>query len=1209
MTTTIKAKLIIGISIILALLFFTTLYVLDKLSSMNERMTNIVDGSAQRVTLSNDIMVGVLDVTRNEKNIILEKNIAEKINFESEINQGLGLVDKNIKELEKKIISKEGEKILSDFKEAWTEYNSGLKEIVKLTKSGNDSEAFNLSVGRVRDLRLNTINIMREMIQLNKEKMQEDKIASNENYNSSLNIIIVLIIVSLMVTAFISYSIITTITKRISAIAEGATKIASREFMGLSFNEMIKDELRPIALSLNSVVDSFQEITSSANEVAKGDYSVKVIPKSGGDIIGNALNKMTESLKKSTSENQRYNWLTTGQNSLNEKLAGDQSVEDLSNNAVTFLSNYVNANIGSLYLVEDNSLELKLSGKYAFSHSDIANKKFLIGEGIIGQAAADQKHISLTNINESDLRLNSSILEARPKNIFACPFILEQKVLGVIELGKRELFSETEVEFLTNSMETIAISVNSALARKRIQVLLEETQRQAEELQVQQEELKQMNEELEEQTQSLKQQQEELQVANEELEHQTQSIELKNRELEATKIEVERKSKDLEMSSKYKSEFLANMSHELRTPLNSLLILSRDLADNKKKNLEEFQVESAQIIYNSGKDLLQLINEVLDLSKIEAGKMDLNVERLELKEFSGSVSRNFKHIASTKGLNFIVNLEKGIPEFIRTDRQRLEQILRNLISNAVKFTHHGSISVNFRKNSVNSIAIDVIDTGIGISEEKHALIFEAFQQAEGGTARKYGGTGLGLSISKELTRLIGGYITLSSKANEGSTFTLVIPLSISSSEANTPLEINTEKLSEKFNPDKEISTTQLIDDRNNIDQKDKSILIIEDDEKFAKILLDQARQRNFKVLVAATGEDGLMLASKYMPQAIILDLMLPDMNGKTVLAELKSNPSLRHIPVHIISATERTLDTIKGGAVEYLRKPIDRAQMEEAFLRMENFISRKMKNLLIVEDDKNSRRSIKLLIGNGDVKCFEAENGKQALEILKEKDIDCIVLDLGLPDMTGFELIKKLGKIKDIKVPPIIVYTGKDLSKSENDELQSFAETIIIKGVKSEERLLDETALFLHRTVSELPDSKRLMITELYDKEALFTNKRILLVDDDMRNVFALSKVLKEAGMEIIKAENGIKALEALNLYPETDLVLMDIMMPEMDGYEAMKIIRMQDRFKKLPILALTAKAMKEDRNKCIEAGANDYISKPIEIERLLSLMRIWIKK
>jgi PAS domain S-box-containing protein len=1052
-------------------------------------------------------------------------------------------------------------------------------------------------------------------------------------------------------------------------------------------------------------------------------------------------------LKRAETETAAKNWLLTGNTELNEKINGDQSIEELANNTISFLCAYLKGTIGAVYLLNDKDNTLVLSGQYAFSSPEDTKEKFTLNEGLIGQAAREKKQISLTEITEEHIRITSSVLNAKPKNLLITPFLFEGKTAGVIEIGRLTDFNEAEKKFINVSMDSIAISFNTAVGKKNLKTLNEllkgkeqqlsnqinainksnasiefdlngtilganenflnllgyteneivgkhhsilvekgyaatkeyrqfwdnlkkgefqqdefmrihkngepvwllgsynpildafgkpykilkiatdvtlakkqaqELAQQTEELQTQQEELKQMNEELEEQAQNLKQQQEELQMSNEELEEQTQSLEEKNKEVEAAKNNIEQKTKQLEISSKYKSEFLANMSHELRTPLNSLLILSKDLSENRKKNLDNIQVESAEIIYNSGQDLLVLINEVLDLSKIEAGKMSITIERVSLKIFTDDLIRNFKHHAEQKGLKLNVKLDKDLPESIHTDSQRLNQILKNLISNAIKFTEKGSVSISFKRYTESTVIISVTDTGIGIQEDKQMAIFEAFQQAEGGTSRKYGGTGLGLSISRELAKLLGAEIKLSSKINEGSTFSVIIPLEIH--QEQEPLGTSTVNRPGLYKPRpdsyreendvKFLNYPTIKDDRNSLTTDDKVvILIIEDDLKFASILLEQANKKGFKCLSAATGEDGLLLAAKYKPQAIILDMGLPGINGHEVLLELKANPSIRHIPVHIISANEQSLEPIKEGAIEYLTKPINKKDLEEAFNKIEKFVSRKIKNLLIIEDNENSRKAMQILIGHSDIKIFEAKNGKDALAMYQENYIDCIILDIGLPDISGFDLIHKLKDIKDHNIPPIIIYTGKELTKEENNELNKYAESIIVKGVKSEERLLDETALFLHRTISNLPESKQLVINNLYDKEAVFHAKKILLVDDDTRNVFALSKILEERGMEIIKAENGKNALVMLNMHPDIDLVLMDIMMPEMDGYEAMKRLRSQVKFKNLPVIALTAKAMNDDKQKCIDAGANDYIAKPIEAERLLSLMRVWLSK
>ena len=1209
MKLTIKSKLIGGYGIILMLLIFLAYFTINKLSESNQRLLSIVDVSSKKINLSNDLMIAVLNAARYEKDIILDKDPAKKDYYKDHIYRSLETIDKKTVELES-LCDEKGKKILNVFITNWHSYKPELNQIIYSATNNDQASAFKISSEKGVEVRDAAIVELEKLVVKNEKSMSIAKVQNDENYKSALLFILALILASVLLAILISYWIIQSITSRISSIANEAEKIASREFSNDTLEDSTLDELKPIFNALVSVKESFREVTDKANIIADGNYTVDMKVLSENDSLGNALNKMTQSLRVTTQENAKQSWLTTGQNMLNSKLTGVQTVGEISDNIILFLCTYLQANLGTVYLYNDKSKTLELSGQYAFKSPKNIPEKFALKEGLIGQAASDKKQISITEISDERVHILSSILDAKPKQLLITPFLFEGELLGVIELGRLSEFKDTEKEFIDTAMDLIAISVNSATDRKQILELLEETQVQSEELLTQQEELRQMNEELEEQTLSLKQQQEELQMSNEELEEQTQSLEEKNTEVEAAKNDIEKKRKELEISSKYKSEFLANMSHELRTPLNSLLILSKDLSENKKNNLDEIQVECAEIIYKSGCDLLVLINEVLDLSKIEAGKMSVNIENVSLPDFGDDLIRNFKHTAEQKGLNLTCTLQKDLPEFIRTDSQRLNQILKNLLSNAIKFTETGKVSVNISKHSERSIQISVTDTGLGIQEDKQMAIFEAFQQADGGTSRKYGGTGLGLSISRELARLLSAEINVVSKINEGSTFTLVIPFEIYPEQEAAG--INTVEIPVLYKPRTEDNTNYLnypalADQRDTITKADKVLLLIEDDLIFASILLKQAEKKGFKCLSASTGEDGLMLASKYKPQAIILDMGLPGMSGNDVLLELKANPSVRHIPVHIISAKDPTLTPLKEGAIEYIMKPLNKEDLDGALNRIEFFINRKIKNLLIVEDNESSRKAIRLIIGTSEVKCYDAETGKDALEIIENNHIDCIILDLGLPDMNGFDFIYELEKRKSQNIPPIIVYTGKELTKEENDELQKYADSIIIKGVKSEERLLDETALFLHRTISNMPESKQQIINNLYDKETIFHAKKILVVDDDSRNIFALSKILQERGMTVMKAENGIIALEMLNKHQDTDLVLMDIMMPEMDGYETMRRIRIQPQYKSLPVIALTAKAMKDDKQKCIDAGANDYITKPIDVDRLLSLMRVWL--
>jgi signal transduction histidine kinase/DNA-binding response OmpR family regulator/CHASE3 domain sensor protein len=1149
---------------VLAVAIFITMWQVREIASTTDRIVNLRVPSARA---SMEVMNGVnLSVSYLRGYVLLsdeERRTARNQTWDQEINVALAEMETFTEELEGTGFNNQ----LSQLKKLLAQLR-GHQELSERLSTTNREECLRV----MSEIGVPLVYQIRDVIDTISDEQEGLKLADFDNIQRQMTLLRNIQWTLLAVGLFISLLLGMYITRSITVPVAGAVQVAQN--------------------------------------IGAGDLNTKV--NVGGSIeletLGNALTNMRDSLKRKTEETHRYEWLSTGMNALNEVMRGDKEIAELANELISFMAHYTGACVGAVYVTDDSGNELMLSGRYAFG-SGIPQERFNMGEGLIGQVASDKKTMSLSDLDEKDIRVRSGLVDTTPRYVIAAPFMFEGQTLGVVELGKFNAFTAVEKEFVEANMEAVGIALNSAISRLKIRELLQETQRQSEELQQQQEELQQSNEELEEQTQQLKEQQEELQAANEEMEEQTQIVEQKNQDLELARTDIELKAKQLEISSKYKSEFLANMSHELRTPLNSLLILSNDLARNKEGNLDGEQVESAQIIAKSGYDLLNLINEILDLSKIEAGKMELNLQEAPVSEISASVFNNFKRLAEDKGLKLEMIIDDALPKIIRTDRQRLDQVLKNLISNAIKFTENGNVTVNFQRDAGDHLAISVKDTGIGIPKDKLDMVFEAFQQADGSTARKYGGTGLGLSISRELAKLLGGRITLQSKVGLGSDFTLIIPLKVAEA---TPVSNELHKAPahvEAERNDAFLNHPSVADERESITEGDRTILIIEDDHDFARVLARQASEKGFKYLCASTGEDGLVLAGQYMPNAIILDLDLPGMDGHSVLKKLKSDPGLRHIPVHIMSANDKTLEPIRSGAVEYLTKPVSKLELDNAFGRIEDLISRKMKNLLIVEDDDILRNAIVKLIGNGDVKCHEAASAKDVFDIFGREVIDCMVLDIGLPDMSGFELIEKLEKEFEGKVPPIIIYTGRELSRQENDELQQHAETIIVKGVKSEERLLDETALFLHRTVRNLPDHTRAMITGLYNKDTMIHGKKVLLVDDDMRNVFALGKVLKERGMEVIKAENGKMALDMLKAEPLVDMVLMDIMMPEMDGYECMKRIREQKQFKELPIIALTAKAMKEDRQKCIEAGANDYIAKPVEVERLLSLMRIWIRK
>ena len=990
-----------------------------------------------------------------------------------------------------------------------------------------------------------------------------------------------------------------------------------------------------------SITKPITALSKAARSVSEGELDHNIEIKSGGEIgeLADSFNDMIANLRLTMEKNDTHNWLKTGQMELNVRMRGEQDIETLGRNIIGHLTEYLNAQVGILYMT-DNDSRLKLIGSYAYTQRENTPNEFMPGEGLVGQVALEKKHILLTNCPDDSININSGIVEATPKHILIFPLILNNTVRGVVEMGSFHEFHDIHLTYLDQVAEGIAIALNTVISRKNTELLLEQTQQQAEELQAREEALRQSNEELEENAIALKEsesrlqaQQEELRQTNEEIEEQKEYVEKKNKELKAARNTIEERAQELEQSSKYKSEFLANMSHELRTPLNSILLLSRLLGDNKDGSLSEDQVESVQSINSSGNDLLELINDVLDLSKVESGKMDLQIEDMYLKDFCNNIKRNFQHVAKENGISLNIEIEDGLPEHIRTDEQRVEQIVKNFLSNAFKFTSEGSVSLQIsRSNELSGSAIDlsngkldqaktvlfsVIDTGIGIPEEKQRVIFEAFQQADGSTSRKYGGTGLGLSISKELSGLLNGKIHMTSTHGKGSTFALYLPETFESetktvetspiqSSVNTEPETYVSKKPKKQDSRKEIEEN-IKDDRKTISEEDKSILIIEDDPVFLKILRDLTREHGFKCLVAGDGETGLQFADYYKPSGVILDLNLPGINGWTVMSRLKDNPETRHIPVHFMSASDNKFDALKMGAIDYVTKPVSPEAIDQVFETFNKIISKPVKDLLVVEDNPEQAELISSIIGSGDVKTTTVSTAMGAYDQILTGKFDCMVLDINLPDMSGIELLNKIRNNDELFQLPVIVYTGRDLTNEEKRIIDEYAATTISKGAGSHRKLLDETTLFLHRVEANLPETQRKLLRMIHDKEAVLSGKKVLVVDDDMRNVFSIKKVLEDKGIEIVIGKNGKEGLTCLNDNPDVHLVLMDIMMPEMDGYTAIGEIRKQDRFKNLPVIALTAKAMKGDRSKCIEAGANDYLAKPFDIDRLFSMLRVWL--
>ncbi len=1004
----------------------------------------------------------------------------------------------------------------------------------------------------------------------------------------------------------------------------------------------IRSEKDILGTSMNEMVESFRQVVTQANRIAQGDYSVNVVPRSENDTLNISLFEMTRTLNSNAISNSNQDWLKTGINLLDTELSGVSSVDVLSEKIIHFLGKYIGAPAGFIYITDDTENTLELRSSCGTTNSEKSGmEKIPVGEGIVGQVA---KTLNLTHIHSSTkpLKIDFGNHSIQAQDCIVFPLVHEGILTGVVELISAQPIDDLKKTFIHQAAVNIAIAIRTAKAAEKVRELLRQTQEQANELAVQQEELRQANEELQEQTaalriseENLQAQQEELKVTNEELEERTKALEAqrdaireKNIELEVARKEIEAKAKDLEMASRYKSEFLANMSHELRTPLNSILVLSQLLAENKKQHLDPKELEYARTINSSGSDLLELINEILDLSKVESGKIDLFIESLYLEDIATYVSKTFGPLAEKKGLELFINISKNLPESIKTDSQRIFQVLKNLYSNALKFTHKGSISLNiYRPEKPGSsstdqqrIAFAVKDTGIGIAPNKLELIFNAFTQADGTTSRKYGGTGLGLSISKAFTELLGGSIEVESKEGEGTTFTLYLPVSLSENEGlkvnqTTQKETQSEDIKPPVKSGVTIESEQNLiepaedqrDDRHMISPGDKVLLVIEDDPNFASLIKDLANEHHFKCLLASDGESGLHYADFYVPSAIILDIGLPGIDGYEVMDRLKKNSRTRHIPVHFVSASDRTLDTLKQGAIGYLMKPVSKESLESAFDKIESVVGNTNRKLLIVEDDDITRKSIVGLMTSDEVEIKAVGSGEAAWEVLQNESFDCMILDLGLQGMTGFELLENIKKDDSLKMLPVIVYTAHEMTQDENTHLQQFADSIILKGARSFERLLSESTLFLHQVESKLPKKKQEMLKNILPREDVLEGKTLLIVDDDMRNVFALTSFLDQYNMKLIIAKNGREGIEKLHSNPKTDLVLMDIMMPEMDGYEAMKEIRKDKRFLKLPIIALTAKAMKDDRDKCLAAGANEYLTKPFDTGKLISLLRVWL--
>lgn len=1221
----IKTKLVVGFSALLIIMSALSLVSYDRMSYMNEQIDRVYQDRYMKVRYSSGMRGEVNNIATELANQLLGGRESDLSESRLAIESSRIRAQEYWTSITSEAGSMEESRLVQNVGTSWNNFSNYEADLTQLLQNGDVQQAQAYRDETGIDLQRAALNALNELSVYQDLQVEAEVDNVRAAYERSTQITTAFLIFGLLLGLGIMMWIIPSVTRGLNTVSMMISSFGKGKLKAIRrIKVKSKDEIGSVATVFQQMAGDIEEKQRLENEYreAQNDQA----------------------------------WINSNMARITDVLKGIMSLEKVSQTFVSEFTPILGAEYGALYLVGmENPNELRRYGSYAFSSEPQAKSSFRIGEGLLGQCAADRRTILLEELPQQYIEIGSALGESTSTQILIHPIVAEDELIGVFEMASLTPFNQLQRQLLDQLLANLGVILNNINGRLRVEELLresqaltEELQCQSEELQNQQEELKRSNESLESQAEALRRSEDLLQRQQEELEHfnteliaktraleeQVHETEEKNREVELARVQLERQTMQLAVSSKYKSEFLANMSHELRTPLNSLLILSQLLAENKEGNLAAKQVEYAQTIYMSGADLLKMIDEILDLSKVDAGKMELNREPVPIEEITSFVSSNFNAVADKKGIALNVEAnEAELPSSLLTDGHRLKQVLRNLLSNAFKFTSDGSVTFRIRETKPEQlpeylekkrkfIEFSVIDTGIGIPQDKTDIVFEAFQQVDGTTSRKYGGTGLGLSISRELAKLLGGGIELESEEGQGSRFTLYIPkLSVyasgeesSAHEEYAPQLRLAERMSSRMGKPAAVEPiapkpqpTEIEDDRDGLAPHDKVLLIIEDDPKFAVILRDTARSYGYKAIVEVQGDTGLETARSRMPDAIILDIQLPVIDGWTILSELKSSSETRHIPVHVVSMVDDVKQGLMMGAIAYLKKPANKEGLERAFSSIGSYADKSLKHLLIVEDDETQRGAIIELIGHDDVVIKAVGTGTQALEELQRHHYDCMVLDLMLSDMTGFEMLDRIREDERLRDMPIIIYTGKDLDSKEETKLRQYAESIIVKDVKSPERLLDETTLFLHRVEADLPEDKRKILQKLHNKETLFEGKKILLVDDDVRNVFALSSVLEGYRMDVTFAENGREALEMLEERKDFDLILMDMMMPEMDGYEAMRHIRQMPGFERIPIIALTAKAMKEDRSKCIEAGASDYVKKPIQTEQLLSLMRVWL--
>lgn len=1228
----IRTKLFLGFGTLMLLMFMLAGVGINRLAMIDQSMKEIYGNRYMKVQLTSELRDSITDLAKVVASLLLNDNPDEVAKNLEAVRVTSLRVSKALEQMQQEFKAINERPILADIANKGRKFLSYKDDAVKLYGAGKTREAKELRTSTgipAQDELINSINAMTEYQEVAmKQALDQAESENSQTYKYTA----ALTVASLLLGIAIMFWIVLGVTRGLGMlsgmIANFGVEKEKGGWLG-SYRIDIKttDEFADIAHIFNEIAEDLEE--STANE--------------------RALSQM----------NADQAWLESHISHISAVMQGVHQYEAMAESFIAELCRIVGAQSGAVYVTEPKPHErpgagpvYALKGAYARTRMPEAAADIAPGQGLIGQCALDGRPIDVKEAPADYIKISSAFGDIAPLALAIRPAISYEEVVAVFEVAALKPFTGLELQLLDRLSDLLAVTVHRIRVHLRVEELLrisqsltDELQSQSEELLSQQDEMKASNEKLEEQTKALQaserllqRQQEELEQSNEELQRKTKLLEEQiketeeiNRKIEYAKDSLEKQALELAFASKYKSEFLANMSHELRTPLNSMLILSQLLKENREGNLTGKQVDYAETIFTSGSDLLKLIDDVLDLAKVESGRMELHAEHVLVRDLTDSLYKAFLPVARKKRLAFDVRIGEGTPEELVSDSLRLQQVLKNLLSNAFKFTAAGAVTVHVRPSGEDPsfIGFTVEDTGIGIPADKQEMIFEAFQQADGTTSRNYGGTGLGLSISRQLASLLGGCIELESAEGEGSRFTLYIPVTLDHvSQRHSAALREAAAAAEVMEADADIPAltepalpapvtlpgtqyaaagTELADDRDSIADGDRVLLIVEDDVHFAQILIDTARERGFKTIAALQGDTGLRLAKEYKPDAILLDIQLPVIDGWSILVHLKNDPGTRHIPVHIVSVVDEIQQGLSLGAMAYLQKPSSKESLEQAFVQIEAFLDNDLRRLLLIGKDERQRSALIELIRHDDVLIVSTADGEEAWKELQRQPFDCMVIDMGPTDLAEFELLDKIKSEERLRRLPIVIYTEHKWEHKEKLRLKKYAESILIKDVKSKERLLDETAMFLHRVEANLPEEKRRILQKLHNKEDVFAGKSVLIVDDDIRNVFALTNLLESYAMNVAFAETGKQALDHLERQPAVDLVLMDIMMPEMDGYEAMRAIRSKPQFDRLPIIALTAKAMKDDRDKCVQAGASDYITKPIHTEQLLSLIRVWL--